>query len=137
MYISHFRSARVPVLYAKLEQIVRRVKNLTNTTQAVQYNKCLSERRIQQMLQKLASESENRCLKMNKSKTKVMMENDTPINYVNNTQIESVESYIYLAVAYVARVRLGGHGHPSRKIGGERRNNNWLPDSQSHKIQTV
>ena len=28
---------------------------------------------------------------MNKSKTKVMMENDTPI-YVNNTQIENVES---------------------------------------------
>ena len=33
---------------------------------------------------------------MKKSKTKVMMENDTPI-YVNNTQIENVESYIYLS----------------------------------------
>ena len=31
---------------------------------------------------------------MNKSKTKVMMGNDTPI-YVNNTQIENVESYVY------------------------------------------
>ena len=35
------------------------------------------------MLQELADESENRGLKMNKSKTKVMMENDTPI-YFNN-----------------------------------------------------
>ena len=33
----------------------------------------------QQMLQELADESKNQCLKMNKSKTKVMMENDTPI----------------------------------------------------------
>ena len=47
------------------------------------------------MLQDLAYKGENQYLKMNKSKTKVMMENDTPI-YVNNTQIENVESYIYL-----------------------------------------
>ena len=47
------------------------------------------------MLQELADESENQGLKMDKSKTKVMMENDTPI-YVNNTQIENVESYTYL-----------------------------------------
>ena len=45
----------------------------------------------EQMLQELADESENQGLKMNKSKTKVMMENDTPIYYVNNTQIENVE----------------------------------------------
>ena len=50
---------------------------------------------LQQMLQELADESENQGLKMNKSKTKVMMEIDTPI-YVNNTQVENVESYIYL-----------------------------------------
>ena len=37
---------------------------------------------------------ENQGLKMNKSKTKVMMEKDTHI-YVNNTQIANVESYIY------------------------------------------
>ena len=36
---------------------------------------------------------------MNKSKTKVMMETDTPV-YVNNTQIENVESYIYLGQRY-------------------------------------
>ena len=36
------------------------------------------------MLLELAAESENQGLKMNKSKTNVMMENDTPI-YVNNT----------------------------------------------------
>ena len=50
---------------------------------------------LQQMIQELADESDNQGLKMNKSKTKVMMETDTPI-YVNNTQIENVESYIYL-----------------------------------------
>ena len=37
---------------------------------------------LQQMLQELADESGNQGLKMNKSKTNVMMENDTPI-YVN------------------------------------------------------
>jgi len=47
------------------------------------------------MLQELAGESKTQGLVMNKSKTKVMMENDTPI-YVNNTQIRNVESYIYL-----------------------------------------
>ena len=47
------------------------------------------------MLQELADESKNQGLKMNKSKTKVMIENDTPI-YVNNTQVEKVESYTYL-----------------------------------------
>ena len=45
------------------------------------------------MLQTLADESEN--LNMNKSKTKVMMENDTPI-YIKNSQIENVESYLYI-----------------------------------------
>ena len=47
------------------------------------------------MLQELTDGSGNQGLKMNKSKTKVKMENDTPI-YVNNAQIENVESYIYL-----------------------------------------
>ena len=50
---------------------------------------------LQQMLQELADESDSQGLKMNKSKTKVMMETDTPI-YVNNIQIENVESYIHL-----------------------------------------
>ena len=39
---------------------------------------------------------------MNKSKTKVMMENDTPI-YVNNTQIDNVESNIYRRQRYSTR----------------------------------
>ena len=34
---------------------------------------------LQQMLQELVDETESWGLKMNKSKTKVMMENDTPI----------------------------------------------------------
>ena len=41
---------------------------------------------------------------MNKSKTKEMMENDTPI-YVNSNQIENVESYIYLGQRYSTRVK--------------------------------
>ena len=57
---------------------------------------------LQQMLHELADESENHGLKMNKSKTKVMMENDSSI-YVNNTQIENVESYIYLGQRYSTR----------------------------------
>ena len=52
------------------------------------------------MLQELAAE--NQGLKMNKSKTKVMMENDTPI-YVNNTRIKNVESFIYLGQRYSTR----------------------------------
>ena len=54
------------------------------------------------MLRELADETENQGLKMNRSKTKVMMENDTPI-YVNNNQIENVESYIYLGQRYSTR----------------------------------
>ena len=45
-----------------------------------------TSRELQQLLQELADESENQCLKMNKSKTKVKMENDTPM-YVNNIHI--------------------------------------------------
>ena len=57
---------------------------------------------VQHMLQELADESNNPGLKMNKSKTKVMMEADTPI-YVNNTQIENVESYSFLGQRYSTR----------------------------------
>ena len=59
-------------------------------------------REIQQILHELADESENQGLKMNKSMTKVMMKNDTPI-YVNNTQIENVKSYIYMGQRYSTR----------------------------------
>ena len=51
------------------------------------------------MQQQLADESENQGLTMNKSKTKMMMENEIPI-YVNTTQLENVESYIYLGQRY-------------------------------------
>ena len=54
------------------------------------------------MLQELADEIENQGLKMNKSKTKVMMENDK-LMYVKNTQIENVECYIYLRQRYSTR----------------------------------
>ena len=54
------------------------------------------------MLQELYDESGKQGLKMNKSKTKVAMESGTPI-YVNNTQIENVESNIYLGQIYSTR----------------------------------
>ena len=57
---------------------------------------------LQQMLQEVADESDNQGLKMNESKTKVMMETDTPI-FINNTQIENVESYIYMGQIYSTR----------------------------------
>ena len=59
---------------------------------------------LQQMLQELPDDSENQGLKMNKSKPKMMMENDTPI-CVNNTQIENVESDIYLGQRYGNRYK--------------------------------
>ena len=52
------------------------------------------------MVHELADEGENQGLKINKSKTKVMMERDTPI-YVKNTQIENVE--IYMGQIYSTR----------------------------------
>ena len=39
---------------------------------------------------------------MNMSKTKAMMENDTPI-YVNNLHIDNIESYVYLGQRYSTR----------------------------------
>ena len=54
------------------------------------------------MLQQLADESNNQGLKINKSKTKVLMENDI-LMYVNITQSENVESYIYLGQRYSTR----------------------------------
>ena len=44
-------------------------------------------------------ESKNQSLTTNKSKTKVMMKNSTPI-YVNINQIENVESYVYQGQIY-------------------------------------
>ena len=75
------------------------------------------------MLQELVDKSENQGLKMNKSKTKMVIETDTPI-YVNNTQIENVENYIYLGQIYSTRdkkqekeiqrrITAGGHGQLS------------------------
>ena len=49
---------------------------------------------LQQMLRELADESENQGFTMNTSKTKVMIKP----THVNNTEIENVESYIYLGL---------------------------------------
>ena len=50
---------------------------------------------VEMMLQELCEESNLSGVRMNISKTKVMVEDNTPI-CVNNTQIENVESYVYL-----------------------------------------
>ena len=50
---------------------------------------------LQQMLQELSDESRQMVLKMNITKTKVMVVDNTPIN-VNNVLIENVPGYVYL-----------------------------------------
>ena len=50
---------------------------------------------LQETIQELADESDRHNLKINKSKTKGMIETDTRI-HINNTQFENVGSYIYL-----------------------------------------
>ena len=54
-----------------------------------------AQHELQCMRHELGDKNENQGLKVNKSKTKVMMKNDIQ-TYVSNTQIENVESYIYL-----------------------------------------
>ena len=71
------------------------------------------------MLQKLADESDKQGLKMNKSKTKVMMETDTPI-YVNNTQIDNFES-MCTSSNDIRRRNMGTH-HPSKEQASSRTN---------------
>ena len=60
---------------------------------------------LQQMLQELVDESKNKGPEMNKSKTSVIMKNDTPI-YVNNTDIENVESFVCLGQRYNTKKQL-------------------------------
>ena len=54
---------------------------------------------LQHMLQELSDESRQMGLKMNITKTKVMVVNNTPIN-VNNVLIENVPGYVYLGQHY-------------------------------------
>ena len=54
---------------------------------------------LQQMLQELSDESRQMGLKMNITKTKVMVVDNTPIN-VNNVLIENVPGYVYLGQHY-------------------------------------
>ena len=54
---------------------------------------------LQQMLQEVSDESKQMGLKMNITKTKVMVVDNTPIN-VNNVVIENVPGYVYLVQHY-------------------------------------
>ena len=54
---------------------------------------------LQHMLQELSDESRRMGLKMNITKTKVMVADNTPIN-VNNVLIEIVQGYVYLGQHY-------------------------------------
>ena len=77
----------LPKLFtAAFESVFRR---LTWETRGLKIDdEYLSQLHFADDIHKLADESDNLSLKMNKSKTKVIMETDTPI-YVNNTQIEN------------------------------------------------
>ena len=59
----------------------------------------LTPQELQQMLQELSDESRQMGLKMNITKTKVMVVDNTPIN-VNNVLIENVPGYVYLGQHY-------------------------------------
>ena len=59
---------------------------------------------LQQMLQELSDESRRMGLKMNITKTKVMVVDNTPIN-VNNVLIENVQGYVYLGQHYSLKER--------------------------------
>ena len=61
---------------------------------------CTETQELEIMLQELCEESNLSGLRMNISKT--MVEDNTPI-YVNNTQIENVESYVYLGQRFSLR----------------------------------
>ncbi len=54
---------------------------------------------LQQMLQELSDESRQMGIKINITKTKVMVVDNTPIN-VNNVLIENVPGYVYLGQHY-------------------------------------
>ena len=54
---------------------------------------------LRQMLQELSDENRRMGLKMNIAKTKVMVVDNTPINF-NNVLIENVEGYVYLGQRY-------------------------------------
>ena len=56
-------------------------------------------KQLQQMLQELSDESRQMGLKMNITKTKVMVVDNTPIN-VNNVLIENAPGYVYLGQHY-------------------------------------
>ena len=96
---------------ATLESIFRRlnwenkgvkldVEFLTNLRFADDIFLCTeTPRELQQILQELSDESRRMGLKMNIAKTKVMVEDNTPIN-VNNVPIENVEGYVYLGQCY-------------------------------------
>ena len=64
---------------------------------------------------------------MNMSKKKLVMGNDTPI-YVNNTQIENIESYAYLGQRYSTRDK----NHPRRFKGESRPDGQHSPSTATY-----
>ena len=58
-----------------------------------------TSQKLQQMLQELSDESRRMGLKMDITKTNVMVVDNTPIN-VNNVLIENVQGYVYLGQHY-------------------------------------
>ena len=72
---------------------------------------------LQQMLQELSDESRQMGLKMNITKTKVMVVDNTPIN-VNNVLIENVPGYVYLGQHYSLKEKNQGKEIQRRIMAG-------------------
>ena len=72
---------------------------------------------LQQMLQELADESENHGLKMNKSKTMVMMENDVSVCHIPSSPSQHLR-YIYLGQRYSTRDKKSRQGDSKKNHSG-------------------
>ncbi len=70
----------------------------------------------QQMLQELSDESRRMSIKMNFTKTKVMVVDNTPIN-VNNALIENRQDYVYLRQHYSLKEKTNGYNEESWQAG--------------------
>ena len=67
------------------------------------------------MLQELSDESRRMCIKINITKTEVMVADNTPIN-VNNVLIENIGGYEYLGQRYSLKENNQGNDTVQRRI---------------------
>ena len=86
---------------------------------------------LQQMLQELSDESRQMGLKMNITKTKVMVVDNTPIN-VNNVLIENVPGYVYLGQHYSLKEKNQDKEIQRRIMAGIRQTPGYLQKQPCH-----